>query len=97
MKKKYIAPESRLIVINLNEGIAAVSGGISEVSGSAVIKFTHDLDGCRGYYTGVMSAKVQTPGTSFMEYYDERIASRIADKETSVFIYLTGKDLRLLK
>lgn len=71
MKKKYIAPESRLIVINLNEGIAAVSGGISEVSGSAVIKFTHDMDGCRGYYTGTMSAKVETAGTSFMDYYNE--------------------------
>ena len=30
MKKEYIAPESKLIVINLNEGIADVSGGISE-------------------------------------------------------------------
>lgn len=86
MKKKYIAPESRLIVINLNEGIAAVSGGISEVSGSAVIKFTHDLDGCRGYYTGVMSAKVQTPGTSFMEYYDE-LMSYGAEAYFSCFRY----------
>ncbi len=71
MKKEYITPESKLIVINLNEGIAAVSGGISEVSGSAVIKFTHDLDGCRGYYTGTMSAKVETPGSTFMDYYNE--------------------------
>ena len=37
MKKEYIVPESKLITINLNEGIAAVSGGISEVSGAAVI------------------------------------------------------------
>ena len=32
-----------------------------------------------------------------MEYYDERIASRITDKETSVTVYLEGKDLRLQK
>ncbi|MBO5022383.1 MAG: ATP-binding protein [Clostridia bacterium] len=32
-----------------------------------------------------------------MEYYDERISSRISDKETSISIYLKGKDLRLLK
>lgn len=71
MKKEYIAPESRLIVINLNEGIAAVSGGISEVSGSAIIKFTHEIDGCRGYYMGNMSAKVETTGTAFFDYYNE--------------------------
>lgn len=71
MKKKYIAPESRLFAINVKEGIAAVSGGISEVSGAAVIKFTHDMDGCRGYYTGTMSAKVETAGETFLDYYNE--------------------------
>lgn len=71
MKKKYIAPESRLIAINMNEGIAAVSGGISEVSGAAVIKFTHDMDGCRGYYTGIKEAAVKTAGTTFLDYYNE--------------------------
>ncbi len=71
MKKKYIAPESRLFAINVKEGIAAVSGGISEVSGAAVIKFTHDMDGCRGYYTGNLSAKVETAGESFLDYYNE--------------------------
>lgn len=30
-----------------------------------------------------------------MEYYDERIASRIADKSTSICIYISGKDVRL--
>lgn len=74
MKKKYIVPESKLIVINLNEGIAAVSGGISEVSGSAVIKFTHDLDGCRGRYTGIEGASVSTSISTFMEYYEEMLA-----------------------
>lgn len=71
MKKNYIAPESKLIAINLNEGIAAVSGGISEVSGSAVIRFTHDIDGCRGRYTGVEGANVDPNITTFMGYYEE--------------------------
>lgn len=74
MKKEYIVPESKLITINLNEGIAAVSGGISEVSGAAVIRFTHEIDGCRGYYSGVMSAEVKTTGNSFMSYYNELMA-----------------------
>lgn len=71
MKKKYIVPESKLIVINLNEGIAAVSGGISEVSGAAVIRFTHNIDGCRGRYTGVEGADVSPSITTFMGYYEE--------------------------
>ncbi len=73
MKKTYIAPESKMIAINLNEGIAAVSGGISEVSGSAVIKFTHDTDGCRGRYTGVESAKVDPTITTFSGYYEQML------------------------
>lgn len=71
MKKQYIAPESKLISINLSEGIAAVSGGISEVSGSAVIRFTHDADGCRGRYTGVESAVVDQSIDKFSDYYDQ--------------------------
>ncbi len=71
MKKKYIAPESKLFAINLKEGIAAVSGGISEVSGAAVIKFTHEMDGCRGYYTAIADAAVKTAGTTFLDYYNE--------------------------
>lgn len=71
MKKPYITPESRIIAINLNEGIAVVSGGISEISGSAVIKFTHDMDGCRGRYTGIEGAKVDPNITTFMGYYEQ--------------------------
>ncbi len=71
MKKEYIAPESKLIVINLNEGIADVSGGISEVSGSAVIRFTQATDGCRGLYSGVNGATVDPNKTTFMQYYEE--------------------------
>lgn len=89
MKKKYIAPESKLIVINLNEGIAAVSGGISEVSGSAVIRFTHDIDGCRGRYTGVEGAKVSPTLSTFMEYYQE-IMSYGAEVYFNCFRYVFG-------
>lgn len=32
-----------------------------------------------------------------MDYYDERIASRIADKATSVCVYINGNDVRLKK
>lgn len=32
-----------------------------------------------------------------MDYYDERIASRIADKQTSICVYINGKDVRLQK
>lgn len=71
MKKQYIAPESKLITINLNEGIAALSGGVSEVSGSAVIRFTHNIDGCRGRYTGIESAEVDQSLSSFGDYYNQ--------------------------
>lgn len=71
MKKSYVVPESKLIAINIKEGIAAVSGGISEVSGAAIIKFTHEVDGCRGYYMGVMSAEVKTTTGKFLDYYNE--------------------------
>ncbi len=74
MKKKYITPESNLIVINLNEGIAVVSGGISEISGSAIIKFTQQMDGCRGLYTDVAGAVVDPSKTTFMEYYEEMLS-----------------------
>jgi len=71
MKKEYVVPESKLIAINIKESIAAASGGISEVAGSAIIKFTHEIDGCRGYYTGIMSAPVKNTTESFMAYYNE--------------------------
>lgn len=89
MKKKYIAPESKLIVINLNEGIADVSGGISEVSGSAVIRFTQNVDGCRGLYSGVNGAKVDPERTTFMQYYEE-LLSYGADVYFSCFRYQFG-------
>ncbi len=73
MKKKYIVPESRLFAINLNESIAAVSGGVSEVQGSAVIKFTHEMDGCRGYYTGDLTASVDSSISSFADYYNQML------------------------
>ncbi len=89
MKKTYIVPESRLIAINLNEGIAAVSGGISEVSGAAVIKFTHDMDGCRGRYTGVESAKVDPSISTFVQYYEQMLTYG-ADVYFNCFRYQFG-------
>lgn len=71
MKKEYVVPESRLISINIRESIAIASGGISQVEGAAVIKFTHETDGCRGYYTGVTSAPVKQTSDKFLDYYDE--------------------------
>lgn len=71
MKKEYVVPESKLIAINITESIAAASGGISQVEGAAVIKFTHETDGCRGFYMGVMSAPVYVSSNDFLEYYDE--------------------------
>lgn len=68
MKKKYVVPESKLIAINIEESIA-VSGGVDEVGGMAVIQFTEMLDGCRKYYTGL--AEVKTSGTDFLDYYDD--------------------------
>ena len=34
--------------------------------------------------------------SDIMDYYDERISSRIADKTTSICVYIEGEDLRLL-
>lgn len=72
MKKKYVRPESRLYAINLSENIAG--SGASDagdlVSGNSVIKFTHAGDGCRGYYTGDMTAPVTAHG-SFANYARE--------------------------
>lgn len=70
MKKKYIVPESRLFALNLNENIA-ISGGASEISGSAVIKFTQIVDNCRGIYTGDESAPVNPNNSTFSDYYNE--------------------------
>ena len=68
MKKSYIAPESKLIVVNLNENIA-YSSGIDEVGGTVTILFTEDFDGCRGKYTGMLG--VTTSGTDFLDYYED--------------------------
>ncbi|MBQ8783265.1 MAG: hypothetical protein IJZ57_05790 [Clostridia bacterium] len=68
MKKNYIAPESKLITISVSENIA-ISGGVSEVGGAAIITFTEGFDGCRELYTDLIG--VQTTGTNFIDYYDE--------------------------
>ena len=74
MKKKYIAPESKLFAINMKENIAASIAGGSEISGAAVIQFTSGTDGCRKHYTGLEKYEVRTNGTSFSDYYKELYA-----------------------
>ncbi len=68
MKKDYIVPESKLIAISVSENIA-ISGGVSEVGGAAIITFTEVLDGCRSLYTDLI--EVKTNGPDFIDYYDE--------------------------
>ena len=68
MKRKYIKPESKLIVLNIKESIAA-SGGISEIGGAAVIQFSSSMDGCRMLYTDMLP--VMTYENDFMNYYDD--------------------------
>ena len=67
MKKNYITPESKLITISVSENIA-ISGGVAEVGGAAVIQFTEAFDGCRELYTDLIG--VTTNGTEFIDYYD---------------------------
>lgn len=67
MKKEYIVPESKLFAINMNENIA-ISGGHSEISGSAIIKFTHTIDGCKLYYSGDTTAPVGVTSGVFGDY-----------------------------
>ena len=70
MKKKYVAPESKLIALNLNESIAA-SVGDDVVGGMAVIQFKNVQDGCRELYTGRLSVSQNLPGTDFIHYYND--------------------------
>lgn len=70
MKKNYVVPESKLIAINLNESIA-ISGGIDEVGGMAVIKFHAVQDGCRQTYTERITVSDNLTGTDFIDYYND--------------------------
>lgn len=70
MKKKYVAPESKLIALNLNESIAA-SAGDDTVGGMAVIQFKYVLDGCREMYSGKIAVSKDLPGTDFIHYYND--------------------------
>ena len=70
MKKLYVAPESKLIALNLNESIAA-SVGDDMVGGMAVIQFKNVQDGCRELYTGRVAVSTNLPGTDFIHYYND--------------------------
>lgn len=73
MKKEYIAPESALYEINLNEKIAASVGGEggSSISGSLTIYFTFEGGDCRGYYTDEFEAPVTVVNGSWLDYFLE--------------------------
>lgn len=74
VKKEYIAPESALYAINLNEKIAASPGdsvGDDMISGSVNIYFTHNGSGCRGYYYGEFEAPVSVVNGSWIDYFFE--------------------------
>lgn len=71
MKKTYVAPESKLYALKLNENIAdSVEQGEDEVTGMFIISFKQDENPCRGLYTGVDGAK-NTLGmeATFSQYY----------------------------
>ena len=71
MKKKYVAPESKLIALNITESIAA-SGGMSEIGGMAVIKFHSGQDGCRELYTNRLAVSDHLKGgANFIDYYND--------------------------
>lgn len=86
MKKEYVAPESKLFAINMSENIA-ISGGLSEVEGGAVIKFTQLVDGCREFYTGDSTAPVKVTGSNFLDYYDELVGYNNLSAYFSCFKY----------
>ncbi len=67
MKKKYVAPQSKLVALNFNESIAF--SGEDEVDGMAGIHFEVEIDGCRELYTGL--APVTTTSTKFIDYYND--------------------------
>ena len=73
MKKQYIAPESALFEINLNEKIAASVGseGGSSISGSLTIYFTYGDGDCRDYYTDEKQAPVSVINGSWIDYFLE--------------------------
>lgn len=80
MKKKYIRPESRLLLINLAENIATSSGAGGSGDGNTsefiqdgiVIHFSQVSDGCRGVYVNDSTAVVRVPmGSPFLFYLDD--------------------------
>lgn len=71
MKKNYVAPESKLYALKLNENIAdSVEQGDDEVSGMFVISFTENTSPCRGLYSGIPNME-NTLGmeATFAAYY----------------------------
>jgi len=81
MKKTYVAPESKLFALKLNENIAdSVNQGEDVVQGLFIISFTQSANPCRDLYTNIDGAKNSYgfDGT-FSQYYAELQAYGKAD------------------
>ncbi|MBE6771505.1 MAG: hypothetical protein E7547_05095 [Ruminococcaceae bacterium] len=73
MKKTYIVPQSRLFCLKMKENIADSYGQVDDsTSGTFVISFTHAVDPCRTYYSGMTTA-INTKGDEapFNDYFHE--------------------------
>lgn len=91
MKKKYVAPVSKLITLNLDESIA-ISGGVDEVGGMSVIRFYANVDGCRQLYTERLpvSEGLQSGG-DFMDYYNEFLNLVSQNAAFEAYFYCFGQ------
>ncbi len=81
MKKTYVAPESKLFALKLNENIAdSVDQGEDITQGLFIISFTQNTSPCRGIYTDVAGA-VNTLGmdANFSDYYAQLQGYGMAD------------------
>lgn len=90
MKKKYVAPQSKLIALNLNESIA-VSAGDDIIAGMSVIKFSANIDGCRQLYTErIPVSEGLQAGADFMDYYNEFLDLVTQNSAFEAYFYCFG-------
>lgn len=87
MKKTYVKPESSLMRLNFSENIVASSLGSDIIAAGAIIKFTHSSGVCREYFSGDLTAEVDTPaGSPFKDYYDELYLNESKDAYHACFV-----------
>ena len=98
MKKKYIRPESRLLLINLAENIATSIGGAGDtntgdlINGAAVIHFTAASNGCRGYYTADTNSPVTVGQDTFFYAYLMEMFKYAGCKETGHYHFVNENE-----